>query len=63
MGGFAAWAASVPPTLDYYVEATGPGPGAYFGTLISQAIPEPSSLLALGGGLMGLGGLLLRRRK
>jgi len=55
MGGFAAWAASVPPTLDYYVEATGPGPGAHFGTLISQAIPEPSSLLALGGGLMGLG--------
>ena len=26
-------------------------------------VPEPSSLLALAGGLMGLGGLLLRRRK
>jgi hypothetical protein len=62
MGGFAASASSVPSTLEYFVSTTGPI-NTHRGTLVPTPIPEPSSLLALGGGLMGLGAVgLLRRR-
>jgi hypothetical protein len=36
---------------------------AAWGDVYPTPIPEPSSLLALCGGLMGLGGLVLRRRR
>ena len=50
-----------------WFEATAANPTAVFevdaltGTIRVSVVPEPSSLLALAGGLMGLGGLLRRR--
>jgi len=54
---------TLPTQLYYFVRLTGPGIGTYDGTLTPIAVPEPSSLLALAGGLTGLGGLALRRRQ
>jgi hypothetical protein len=63
MGGFAAWATSVPSTLDYFVGVTGPGPSVYRGTLVPQAIPEPASFLGIASALMALGALGLRVKR
>lgn len=37
--------------------------GLYADNVVVQAVPEPSSLLALASGLAGLGGFVIRRRK
>ena len=60
--GCSATASYVPSSLDYFLSTTGPM-NTYYGTLIPTPIPEPSSLLALGAGLLGLAGLLGRRRR
>jgi hypothetical protein len=60
--GSAGTFSTLPAQLDYFVEMTGPGAG-FNGTLIPTPVPEPSSILALAGGIAGLGGLAMRRRR
>ena len=60
--GCSATASVVPANMRYIVGTTGPVT-TYWGTLIPQAIPEPSSLLALAGGLGAVGFPLIRRRR
>jgi hypothetical protein len=60
LGGFEYTAANEPDVLPYLI--MGAMTGGYVGEVEMVPIPEPSSLLALGGGLMGLAGLALRRR-
>jgi hypothetical protein len=47
--------------MDPYVQAAG-GPGDFHVSILS-AIPEPSSVVMMGLGAIGLGGLVLRRRR
>ena len=57
LGGFGYTAANKPSVLPYYIDI------GYAGEVTMVLIPEPSSLLALAGGFLGLGGLALRRRR
>jgi hypothetical protein len=51
-------------TLTFVVEQTGAASeGVDFTATIAPAIPEPSSLMLLGTGLLGVGGMLMRRRR
>ena len=59
MGGFIYTTAVPPETLDWAILFT---KGGYrFGKVTPVLVPEPSSIAALGGGVMGL--LALRRRR
>ena len=60
LGGFGYTAANEPSVLSYYI---GGEINGYAGEVTMVLIPEPSSLLALAGGFLGLGGLALRRRR
>jgi len=60
--GCAATFPELPTQIDYFVMQMA-APGAYYGTLVPTPVPEPSSLLALGGGVLSLLGLRLRRRR
>ncbi|MEN6372088.1 MAG: PEP-CTERM sorting domain-containing protein [Armatimonadota bacterium] len=62
--GCAGTFALLPTQLNYFIRLTGAG-GGIDGTLTPTPapVPEPSSILALFGGLAGIGGLALRRRK
>jgi len=59
--GCSAVSQTLPASLDYFIRNTGQGPGTFFGTLTPAPIPEPSSLLALGGGVPAMGLPWLRR--
>lgn len=60
--GCSAVSQTLPASLDYFIRNTGQGAGTFFGTLTPVPIPEPSSLLALGGGVPAMGLPWLRRR-
>lgn len=62
LGGFSGTFATLPSQLNYYVSTT-EGGGGVADVLVPTPIPEPSSILALAGGLTGLAGLRLRLRK
>ena len=60
LGGFGYTAANEPSVLGYFIGGEKYGYGG--GSVTMVLIPEPSSLLALAGGLAGIGGLVPRRR-
>ena len=64
LGGFKATSSLPPGGIQYWGSATN-ALGDYFftGTMVPTPIPEPSSLLALGCGLAGVGLSTLRRRR
>ena len=54
---------TTPPTMVLPFYATTDGLTGYGFKFTLTAVPEPSSILALAGGLAGLGGMALRRRR
>ena len=60
LGGFGLVAESAPGTLSWWMLSN---KWSYVGSVTPALIPEPSSLLALGTGALGLLGLRLRRRR
>lgn len=60
LGGFVYLAEQRPVELRWSVQGSLLG---YSGTVAPTLIPEPSSLLAVFGGLAGVGGMALRRRR
>lgn len=59
LGGFGYTAEDAPGVLSYYIG----GEHGYVGEVTMELIPEPSSLLALCGGIGTVGLSLLRRRR
>lgn len=59
LGGFSYVSQGEPASLDWW---TG-GNDGYTGSVTPTAVPEPTSVLALGSGLLALGGLVRRRRR
>ncbi len=59
-GGFSYASQGVPGELTWYIAGSSWG---YVGKVTPSAVPEPSSLLALSGGLIALGGLVRRKRR
>ena len=63
-GLFERQGANAGDTLSAATLGRGAGQPAYFGArIIGTAVPEPSSLLAMAGGIVMAGGLIIRRRR